>query len=116
MTITGNSDNVLQYQSNPDKPNQVMLTTLDNPFNPFTQFDEWFAHDVLKGYNTCNYLARIAKTSDDLSEEDYSVALEDAIDEIVSLNILGIYLKVTPDSFKDRSKLTNVEMVPVRSS
>ncbi len=72
-----------------------MLTTSDNPFNPFIQFNEWYAFDVGKGYNTCAYLARIAKTSDQLSEKDEAIAIESAIDEIVKFNILGIYLKVT---------------------
>ena len=72
-----------------------MLTTTDNPFNPFTHFDEWFAFDTQKGYHTCAYLARIAKTSDELSQEDEDLAIEAAIDEIVELNVLGIYKKVT---------------------
>jgi len=80
--------------------NNSMLTTLDNPYNPFTQFDDWYAYDVEKGYYTCNYLARIVKTSEDLSEEDEALAIEQAIDEIVSMNITGLYKKVTPDSFK----------------
>lgn len=74
-----------------------MLTTVDNPFNPFTQFDDWYAFDVGKGYHTCAYLARITKTSDELSEQDEDVAIESAIDEIVSLNILGIYKRITKD-------------------
>jgi hypothetical protein len=77
------------------KLNQSMLTTEDNPFDPFTQFDEWYAFDVEKEYYTCAYLARIAKTSDELSEADEDLAIEDAIDEIVKLNILGIYKKVS---------------------
>ena len=81
-----------------------MLTTLDNPYNPFTQFDEWYEFDIEKGYNTLGYLARIVKTSDDLSEEDESLAIEEGIDEIVKLNLLGIYVKVTEDNFVDRSK------------
>ena len=72
----------------------VMLTTIDNPFNPFTQFDQWKAFDESKGYYSCAYLARIVKTSDELSEEDEALAIEQAIDEIVRLNILGIYRKV----------------------
>jgi hypothetical protein len=44
------------------KLNQSMLTTEDNPFDPFTQFDEWYAFDVEKEYYTCAYLARIAKS------------------------------------------------------
>lgn len=73
---------------------KVMLTTIDNPFNPFTHFDEWYAFDVEKGYNTCSYLARIAKTSDELSEPDEDLAIDLAINEIAKLNVLGIYKKV----------------------
>ena len=77
---------------------QSMLTTIDNPFDPFTQFDEWFAYDEAKDYHTCAYLARIVKSSDELSQPDEELAIESAIDEIVSLNILGIYRKVTEDN------------------
>jgi len=72
----------------------VMLTTVDNPYNPLTDFDDWQAYDEAKGYYTCAYLARIVKTSDELSEEDEAYAIEQAIDEIVKLNILGIYKKI----------------------
>jgi len=74
---------------------EVMLTTVDNPFNPFTHFEEWQRFDEGKGYFTCNYLARIAVTSNELSEADESEAIENAIDEIVRLNVLGIYRKIT---------------------
>lgn len=73
----------------------VMLTTIDNPFNPFVDFDKWKEFDESRGYFSCSYLARIAKTSDELSETDEALAIEQAIDEIVKLNILGIYKKVT---------------------
>ena len=49
---------------------KTMLTTIDNPFNPFENFDSWFLFDVEKGYNSCAYLARIAKTSDEFTEEE----------------------------------------------
>lgn len=75
----------------------IMLTTIDNPFNPFTHWDEWKRYDEDKKYFTCEYLARIAKTSDELSEADYDKAIEDAIDEILSLNINGMYTKVYED-------------------
>ena len=74
-----------------------MLTTLDNPFNPFTQFDEWHAFDEAHGYGTVSFLARIVMTSDDLSEPDQSAAIEAAIDEIVKENVLGIYKKITAE-------------------
>lgn len=74
---------------------QSMLTTIDNPFNPFTQFDDWYAFDEGNGYHTCAYLARITKPSHELSEVDQQIDIELAIDEIVSLNVLGIYKKVS---------------------
>lgn len=73
---------------------ELMLTTLDNPFDPFEQFEEWFAFDRDKGYNTLSYLARIVVTSEELSEEDQRIALNDAIQEICKINILGIYKAV----------------------
>jgi len=72
----------------------VMLTTIDNPFDPFTQFADWQAWDEAQGYYTCSYLARIARTSDDLSDADQALAIEQAIDEIVKLNVLGLYKKI----------------------
>jgi len=75
-------------------PEDAMLTTIDNPFNPFTQYNEWLAWDEQHGYYTNEYLARIVKTSDELSEVDEALAINQAIDEIVKLNVLGIYRKV----------------------
>lgn len=72
----------------------VLLTTIDNPYDPSTSWDEWKRYDEDKGYYTCEYLARIVKTSDELSDADYILAVEDAIDEICKLNILGIYKKI----------------------
>lgn len=80
---------------------QSMLTTADNPYNPFVQFDEWYAFDESKGYHTCSHLARIAKTSYDLPDEENERAVEDAINEIISFDVLGIYRKVTPETFED---------------
>lgn len=71
-----------------------MLTTMDNPYNPFTQFDEWLQFDERSGYNTTQYLARLTRSSPELSDADQSVAIENAIDEIVSENINGMYKKV----------------------
>jgi hypothetical protein len=91
---------------NNESSHDAMLTTIDNPFSPFTQFDEWFAFDSEKGYDTCNYLARIAKTSDESSDEDEQLAITRAINEIVEFNILGIYKKVTPDDYKSQSEIS----------
>lgn len=71
-----------------------MLTTVDNPFNPFTQYDEWSAYDEQAGYHTNGLLARMIKTSSDLSEADESLAIEQAIDDVIELNPLGVHRKV----------------------
>ena len=71
-----------------------MLTTIDNPFDPFTQFDSWFQFDEEKGYHTCQFLAKIARTSSEMSDSDYELALDRAIDEIVKFNVRGIDKKV----------------------
>lgn len=77
------------------------VSTLDNPFDYFTEFEEWYNFDTTHGYermgkpyNTCAYVARIAKTSADMSEKDYNEAIEEAVDEIVRLNLTGNYIKV----------------------
>lgn len=76
-----------------------MLTTFDNPFNPFEQFDSWFLFDVEKGYNTCSRLDRIAKTSDTMSEKEKEEAMNEAIDEIIKYDPLHIYRRVLPEDF-----------------
>lgn len=71
------------------------LTTFDNPYDPFTQFLKWFLFDTSKGYNSCQYLARIARTSDELSEIENAKEVERAIDEIISYDFRNIYKKVS---------------------
>lgn len=74
--------------------NSVALTTHDNPYDPFTHFSEWFLFDTEKGYNTCDYLGRIAQTSEQLSEEENDAEVERAIDEIIRYDGRNIYKKV----------------------
>ena len=76
-------------------PTEYMLTTFDNPFDPFTQFDQWFAWDRQAGYNSPSLLARLVNSSDELSDADQVVAINDAIDEIVKENVTGMFRKVS---------------------
>ena len=70
------------------------LTTFDNPYDPFTQFDSWFLYDVEKGYNTCGLLARIAKTDSEMTEKEENEEIKRAIDEIIKNDFLNIYKRV----------------------
>ena len=69
---------------------EFMLTTIDNPFNPFEDFTSWRLFDLEKGYNSCERLARIAELSDDLSQKEIDEEIERAIDEIIRYDILGV--------------------------
>lgn len=75
-----------------------MLSTVDNPYNPFTHWDEWWAYDTTQGYHTSGYLARIVINSDELSSTDQEVANEFAIDEIIREDARGFYIRVAPDT------------------
>lgn len=74
--------------------NTCMLTTFDNPFDPFEQFASWFLFDTEKGYNSCSYLGRIARTSEQFTEEENEREVERAIDEIIKYDFMNIYKKV----------------------
>ena len=71
-----------------------MLTTIDNPYNPFTEFDAWYMYDLSHGYDSLGLLARVANTSDDLSDADQVDAIELAIQEIVEENVSGLHRSV----------------------
>ena len=72
-----------------------MLTTFDNPFDPFEQFTSWLMFDKEKGYDSCERLARIAQFSDDMSEKEVDEERERAIDKIIMYDPLNIYKKAT---------------------
>ena len=74
---------------------QCALTTVDNPFNPFEDFNSWFLYDMEKGYDCCGRLMRLAKITDDMTQSEENKELERAIDRIVELDFLNIYKKVT---------------------
>lgn len=77
---------------------KCMLSTIDNPFDPFDEFDSWYRFDTDKGYNSCSYLDRIARTSDQLSDFENEKEIERAIDEIIQYDFMNIYTKVTQNS------------------
>lgn len=71
-----------------------MLSTSDNPYNPWTEFDQWRTWDEQSEYYTLSYLARITRTSNELSELDESQAIDIAIQEILDENITGMYVRI----------------------
>ena len=76
----------------------VALTTVDNPYDPLDQFINWWNYDTTMGYHTAAYVARIARTSEELSDSDNQIELLKAIDEIIELNPLIPYVKIIRES------------------
>lgn len=83
----------------------VYITTIDNPFNPAKDFDNWYRYDCDRGYNSCGKLARIANTSDQLTEKENQEELERAIDEIIRIDPLKLYTKVYSDDENSNESL-----------
>ena len=74
---------------------EFMLSLTTNPYNPFTEYEEWKRFDTHEGFDTDGLLARVLSTSDAIPPVDQSVALEDAIDSIVNNpSFGGMYKKV----------------------
>lgn len=93
-------DNVVEeVESSSENSNRdYMLTTRDNPYDPWKQWDEWLAFDIEKGYGTCEYLARVAITSPDMTDEENSAEISRAIDEIIGYDVIGLYTRAyAPD-------------------
>ena len=81
------------------------LTTFDNPYDPFEQFTQWFMFDEEKGYHTTAYLGRIARTSDQFSDEENNDEVERAIDEIIRYDFRNIYRKVSKKANKEIKRI-----------
>lgn len=86
---------------------QVALTTTDNPHDPFTDYAAWNAYDVAAGYHTAEFLGRIVKDSDQYSDADQEKAIENAVDECVAENTIGIYRKVVREVPEDERYLNS---------
>lgn len=76
----------------------VAITTVDNPHNPFTNFEQWWTFDHLYGYFSSEKVAALAHTSEQFTDAENEEELEKAIDRWISLDILGLYVKVTPET------------------
>ena len=76
-----------------------MLTTFDNPFNPFTEFDRWWKEDLLLGHNCCGLLANESNVSDVSSDEVNDKAIIEAMERIVKREPM-VYKIVYQSDFK----------------
>ncbi len=74
---------------------EFMLSLASNPYDPFEQYDLWLQFDHHEGFDTAGLLARTVVTSDDISQADQDLAVEQAIESIMSnVSFAGLYKKV----------------------
>ena len=73
---------------------RVNITTIDNPFDPFDDFINWHLFDTEKGYYTSSKLARLSNVTDNMTDVEESIEIERAIDELIKIDPLDIYIKV----------------------
>lgn len=82
-----------------------MLTTKDNPFNPVTDFNAWYNWDTLHGHDCCGLLARLASTSDALTEAENQQEINNAIAFIIAHDFQDVYRRVEiPQQYIDKKK------------
>lgn len=83
------------------EPTVFMLTTVDNPYNPFREWDRWLMEDLRLGHDTCGLLARLVSTPDDIDVEAELRAMED----VVRNNWSGVHIMVTDREWSELIKL-----------
>lgn len=72
---------------------EYMLTTVDNPYDPFEEFEGWLSYDEQKGYFTNSLLARLALTSPNFTDLENQKAIDHAVEDIFVL-FPGMYKRV----------------------
>ena len=77
------------------KDYEVAITTFDNPYDPFDQFEEWLLFDAEKGYNTPGELDRLTHITDDMSQREEMDEVERGVDRMIELDFMNIYKKIT---------------------
>jgi hypothetical protein len=75
-----------------------MLTTKDNPYNPFEQYDLWLQYDLEMGYQSCERLGKVIQLEEGMTDPEKEEAMDRAIDEIIKYDPLGIYVRATENS------------------
>ena len=75
--------------------NDCMLTTVDNPYDPFEQFTLWLMFDKEKGYDSCERLARIVEPliTSDMSQKEIDDVTEAAMNQLIKDDFLNIFTK-----------------------
>ena len=75
----------------------VLLTTVDNPYNPHTDYYNWFIWDTAHHYNTLQKISTESYDDDSMSDEEHDEMYDLIMNEIINNDDLGIYCLIEPD-------------------
>ena len=93
--------------------NKYMLTTFDNPYNPFVDFVSWYMFDCENGYNTSSHLARIVNIDNEMTQKEVDEERKRAIDFMLQFDFEGIYFK---GSEEEINKWLEIRNAPIKST
>ena len=72
-----------------------LLSTTDNPLNPFDDWVAWYLEDIRLGHDTCGLVARLASVSNSIDDEPELASMRD----VVRYNFSGKHIMVTREDF-----------------
>ena len=81
-------------------PPDIMITTVDNPYNPYEDWDAWLNWDLLHGYDSWGNVARLMPIWPSICDYDMECLGTDAILRLVSMFPNGPYTIVSAPSSK----------------
>lgn len=90
----------LEVVDNKNEKEDIWLTTIDNPYNPFLQEELWSSFDTQKGYCTMQVAARLVHMSDEFTIEQQEEEINRVFREIAFYNVSGMHVIVRPSDYK----------------
>lgn len=75
---------------------EFMLSTIDNPYDPFEQFTLWHLFDKEKGYDSCERLMRNVEIREDMTPQEIEAAADAAMDKLIEEDVMNVFVKVRP--------------------
>jgi len=72
-----------------------LLSTSDNRYSPFTQWQAWYLEDLRLGYDTTGLLARMTANAYEFND----IGIQDTMRDIVEQNFSGKHVIVVREDF-----------------
>ena len=88
---------------------ETFLTTNDNPFNPFTQFKDWYSYDRALGYYTPELIDRMFTSLFNVDEKEFD---EETIEKL-RIEAMKRIVSIQPEIYKLVSNDTYVDTIPM---